>query len=115
MESSDVIRYGEALPCPRCGEHSLSHCEATFYGRRADSPYVREVRMIAGGPATTMFVPTGMSRNSGKERGGLAVAFRCERCPAEIELTFRQEDNGSADQDWRLVQISGDLGAEPDF
>jgi hypothetical protein len=86
---SDHYEGEQNLLCPECHGSFLHQAQVTAYDRHEDAPTVVRIKNQRH-TATVERVSNDVSGNPSDRRQGLAIAFYCETCPAELELTFAQ-------------------------
>jgi hypothetical protein len=102
LVATTMTQQQNIFACPACGGANLHHNEVTVYDRKEDAVEVRETKVIMGGAVTSLMVPSKASRNPSGRRGGIAIGFWCETCPALFEFTISQH-KGTTYTAWRLA------------
>jgi uncharacterized protein (DUF983 family) len=92
--------YGPELRCPHCGYNSLHQGQVTVFDRNEDAK-TTAVTTVADGVATTRLLPSDQTGNPSMRRHGLAIAFYCESCGNNFELTIAQH-KGTTPVAWRF-------------
>jgi hypothetical protein len=82
----------DPLRCPACGCAYLHHDEVKVFCRTEDAPTVTETTVSDRG-CTVM--ETGGAANPSERRGGIAIHFWCEQCPALPVLKIAQHKGAS--------------------
>ena len=95
--------WGYELICPGCGADTLHHDCVTVFDCAEDSPTMVRTR-VSNGIVESREVPNG-SENPSSRRGGIAIGFWCECCPAKSELTIAQH-KGNSLVEWRSAMRS---------
>ena len=85
---------GPELQCPRCGSGYLHHAGVTVFDRWEDAE-VTAVTTVGAGMSATHLRPTNEVANPSARHDGIAVAFECEMCGGDIELTMAQHKGGT--------------------
>lgn len=78
--------YGAELLCPCCGGNYLHHAKVEVFERDEDAS-VGTHATFANGAAK---LDGDISGNPSRRRGGIAIHFTCEQCPAEPVLYISQ-------------------------
>ena len=82
-----------------CDDIYLHQSTVTVYERAEDAPTTIETEVDRRGARVTA-VPSAVSTNPSLRRQGLAVAFWCEGCDGDFELTIDQH-KGQTYIQWR--------------
>ena len=101
--------YGPEIRCRRCGYTGLHQGQVTVFDRNEDAE-VTAVTTVAGGLAATYLLPSGQAGNPSSRRHGLAIAFACEVCGDDLELTIAQH-KGATWFAWRARAQSVGAGS----
>jgi hypothetical protein len=100
VELAPGCGIGQELRCPRCGYTDLHHGRVTIFDRNEDAE-MTVVTTVAGGLAEAHLLPSDTAGNPSFRRDGLAIAFACEGCGDDLELTIAQ-NGGSSTVAWRF-------------
>jgi len=103
VTGNGVIRGEPLLRCPRCGHNYLHHGQVTVFDRTEDATLTLVTAIVAGVTAVHLR-PSSMVANPSRRRHGIAIAFECEECPGEIELTIAQH-KGETRIAWRFEPL----------
>jgi hypothetical protein len=103
----------QALACPHCGSACLHHGAVRSYDRPEDAD-LTTVTTLVKGRSVTEHVDPGNTRNPSVRRHGLAVAFACEGCHSQLELTLAQQ-KGATLIEWRFVPADFGKEMRPDI
>jgi hypothetical protein len=90
------------LQCPRCDSLYLHQGRVTVFDRE-EGAELTPVTTVAGGLAATHLRPSSEVGNPSGRRHGLAIAFDCEGCGGDLELTLAQE-KGVTEVVWRFAE-----------
>lgn len=77
------------LKCPRCDDGYLHQGKVTIYQPEEDSLNVRKTT-VDGSDVESRLVASDGSGNPSQRRHGLTIAFECEVCGGDLELTIAQ-------------------------
>ena len=91
---------GPELKCPRCQSNYMHHGRVTVFDRGEDADLTAITAVQDGLSATHIFSSKEVSNPSGR-RHGIAIAFDCEQCGDDIELTIAQH-KGNTVFAWRF-------------
>lgn len=104
IELEEDNGIGPALRCGRCGEGFLHHGRVTIFTRGEDDE-TTAVTTVDAGLSASHLLP--------QRRGGIAIAFECEMCDGDLELTLAQH-KGSTYLAWRFDPEPENLAASSD-
>jgi hypothetical protein len=91
----------DTLSCPCCGGQFLHHGRVTIFHRERGEDSPRTLETSVEGPVTLCNItPSATSANPSSRRDGFAIAFYCEECRLDAELTFAQHKGQTLVQ-WR--------------
>jgi hypothetical protein len=102
VEFAEDSGIGPTLLCPRCGGHEMHQGRVTVFDRGDDGEQTA-VTTVADGLTATHLLPSNQVANPSGRRHGLALAFDCESCGGDIELTIAQHKGLTAFA-WRFKE-----------
>jgi hypothetical protein len=103
--TTQVKLRGHLLRCRWCGSDMLHHYRVTTF-ERAEDAETTAVTCISKWYTSVSSMPSHGSGNPSSRRHGLSIAFWCEDCDRNAELTISQH-KGSTILDWREA-LNGD-------
>jgi hypothetical protein len=88
------------LVCPACGGSYTHHGAITVFNRgREDAPTC--ATRVEGENVSTLRGYRAECANPSSRRHGIVIQFRCEMCPAALDLTIAQH-KGETLVEWRM-------------
>jgi DNA-directed RNA polymerase subunit RPC12/RpoP len=102
IETLLTVEFAPEVRCPLCGHTCLYQGRVTVFDRNEDAK-MTVVTTVVGGLSAADLLPSDQVANPSIRRHGLAIAFGCEVCGGDIELTIAQH-KGNTQIAWRSAK-----------